>query len=574
MESPYTARGRLKSFVTNLVGRGNRRGLICALLLFAFVFFFERAVFRVNYREFLSYSFSISKSEFSFYLVFVCVSLLSIILFFYISLMASWKYKVVYFLIFLSAVGFEYGYQKAFGRFSYYLDLQIAALTTTEQKMTAVGAYFNLFALVPAITYGIMLLAIKPRSSPYRTKSFAALGILSVSLCAGYWYLGATGNSSFYNYPGLSLTTFARTVTSYALFRTLSRRQPRDRVEAPTLPDAYLPTNNIVLIVDESVRSDHLSLNGYSRATTPFLSQLARQGLIQNWGMAVSGSTCSLISHDFLITGLEPESVSDGREKIQQAPLIFQYAKAMRYQTHYFDGQMNTLWGEMEGQGVTYVDNWLGAVHFDNRAQLAWDIDFEIAKEVNRIISSSRGNFIFIFKRGIHIPYDRSFPSNERVWEPSFSGRRFNEASASPAAINAYDNAIKYNLDGFFQRLATDYHVLRGNNVIVYTSDHGQSLGEGGVQHSHCGDTQKEAMVPLFMVGGPTDVDLSFKPTHANLFATLLDLMNYPERLRRHQYAISLLRAKGADSRQRYFVSSARQDRRWTTSHAIKFDEN
>jgi len=51
-------------------------------------------------------------------------------------------------------------------------------------------------------------------------------------------------------------------------------------------------------------------------------------------------------------------------------------------------------------------------------------------------------------------------------------------------------------------------------------------------------------------------VDTGFKASHANMFTTLLDLMNYPEELRKYPYAISLFKAKAADSRPRYFNPS------------------
>ena len=63
-----------------------------------------------------------------------------------------------------------------------------------------------------------------------------------------------------------------------------------------------------------------------------------------------------------------------------------------------------------------------------------------------------------------------------------------------------------------------------------------------------------EANVPLFIISRePLSVDNKFRATHANLFATLLDLMNFPKPARRYEYAISLLDAKATDSQPRYF---------------------
>jgi glucan phosphoethanolaminetransferase (alkaline phosphatase superfamily) len=62
----------------------------------------------------------------------------------------------------------------------------------------------------------------------------------------------------------------------------------------------------VVIILDESIRGDHLSINGYERKTTPFLEQLQEQHKLFSWGIAVSASTGSRFTYESLITGLTP----------------------------------------------------------------------------------------------------------------------------------------------------------------------------------------------------------------------------------------------------------------------------
>ena len=103
------------------------------------------------------------------------------------------------------------------------------------------------------------------------------------------------------------------------------------------------------------------------------------------------------------------------------------------------------------------------------------------------------------------------------------------------AVINSYDNAIRYNVKmGFFRRL--DMTRRRPGTTLLYTSDHGQSLHEQAEPWNHCSDRRAEslnrdleAMVPLFMIIAgekARDVRSAFnRASHANVFATLLDLM-------------------------------------------------
>jgi membrane-anchored protein YejM (alkaline phosphatase superfamily) len=80
--------------------------------------------------------------------------------------------------------------------------------------------------------------------------------------------------------------------------------------------------------------------------------------------------------------------------------------------------------------------------------------------------------------------------------------------------------------------------------VIIYTSDHGESFYVDG-KAGHGGVTREEATVPLFLLGDAgRNIDTDFKASHCNVFTALLDLMNYPEELRKYPYSISLFKAK------------------------------
>ena len=63
---------------------------------------------------------------------------------------------------------------------------------------------------------------------------------------------------------------------------------------------------NILLIVLDTVRADHLSCYGYSRETTPFLDSLAAEGT--RYTQAISPAIWTLPTHVSLHTGLYPSS--------------------------------------------------------------------------------------------------------------------------------------------------------------------------------------------------------------------------------------------------------------------------
>jgi len=352
----------------------------------------------------------------------------------------------------------------------------------------------------------------------------------------------------------------------------------RETVETPA--NANVPNNNVIFIFDESIRADHMSLNGYERPTTTYLDELQRKHQLVNWGTASSASTSSHPSYDAFIAGATPEQIETlSLRQLNSMPTIFQYAKAMNYKTTLIDGQMMKYWGGAPDD-LNYIDEFDSLAVIDNpdrkedyqtasnkitdealrtNGLKQWEIDTKIAERVNKIFTSSTGNFIFIYKRGCHFPYEKNYPENEEHWKPVY---HFHEQYEIPPAdkvgaiINSYDNSLSYNLDDFFKTLSKDYSDLPNNTIIVYTGDHGESFFANG-KAGHGGETKGEAAVPLFILGmKDRTVDTGFKASHANMFTTLLDLMNYPEELRKYPYAISLFKAKAADSRPRYFNPS------------------
>ncbi|HWQ03279.1 MAG TPA: sulfatase-like hydrolase/transferase, partial [Candidatus Nitrosotenuis sp.] len=75
----------------------------------------------------------------------------------------------------------------------------------------------------------------------------------------------------------------------------------REQQQIAALPPAPPGRPNVVLIVMDTVRADHLSAYGYSRQTSPFLDRLAKEGVL--FESAVSTSSWTLPSHASLVTG-------------------------------------------------------------------------------------------------------------------------------------------------------------------------------------------------------------------------------------------------------------------------------
>ncbi len=532
-----------------------------ALVFVLILLVFECYVIGVNYSEYFVYL--IAEET----LFFIALASISILLSFYLfynfivfTLSAALGYRAICFVIFALSLCVEYGYQKALGRFSDKIDIETAVATTPEQQLASISMYVSFATLIPVVILLFLLIFLRAE----KRREMKHFLIANAMLIACFAISPIVVARSF---PTVATNAFYRTATDFLTSGPIVSGKwasdvtgiavKRRQVPKPNLPENYQPGNNVIVIIDESVRGDHLSLNGYHRETTPFLDELARKHVLHNWGISAAASTGSRYTYGAIITGLTPDDFPDKTDfKVNTFPTIFQYAKAMNYKTHFFDGQMKAYWGGIDDDRMC-IDSWQGVLDIpEGRAYETWEPDNLIAKRVKDIIYSSTGNFIFVFKRGSHIPYQNNFPPDQEIWRPSYrTGNKYDIPSGEQLSevVNAYDNSVRFNVNTFFESLIDDYSKIPNNSLIIYTGDHGQTLFEGG-RSSHGGNTHAEATVPLFIIGKLAGkVDTNYKASHQNLYPTILDLIDYPYELRERAMVPSLLKARSADSKPRFF---------------------
>ncbi|NNE67970.1 MAG: sulfatase-like hydrolase/transferase [Pyrinomonadaceae bacterium] len=445
-------------------------------------------------------------------------------------------YKILYLVVFAVVTFTQFGYYSALGGFATRNDLEIAMFAVNSGVIAnSVKSYFSFLSLIPVIYFAVAVF-----SSNARLKS-AMLRLVAVSLLLITFNLVSTyfTSNTFYVH---SFSSGLRTLVSIPVVWSIGtyNEPPRNRYygaerDLPR-PVPNEPEKNVVLIVDESVRADHLSINGYKKPTTGALDGLSQDGYLRNWGIAVSGTTCSVTSNALLLTGVRV--LPDLEYKTLRQPTLFQFARASGFRVHYLDGQANTFWNG-KPRDVRDYGSWTGYNELKSAAGHVKDIDREIARRIKKIVSTSTGNFIFITKYGLHQSHIHSYETG------------------GDSEIEKYDRALKYNSDSFFGELL-DASGPDPNTIYLYTSDHGRNFDDSVMKSTHCGPTKAEATVPLLLIAARNKLpvaDVSYRASHSNIFATVLDLLGYPKSQRKYDYALSLLKAKATNSTTRtYYV--------------------
>lgn len=165
------------------------------------------------------------------------------------------------------------------------------------------------------------------------------------------------------------------------------------------------------------------------------------------------------------------------------------------------------------------------------------------------------------------MPYEDKYPAD-------FTPYPLRQA-ASPRErlIRSYKNGLRWSVDAFFEKVLPEIDL--SSTVLVYTSDHGQSLMDRGYMMSHCSTgpniADGEALVPLFVVTGEGGLRNEFAASvrrfagaasHFDIFPTLLLLLGFDRAAVEARYGGAGLFGEAAGDRR--FLSGHRDSVAWT----------
>ena len=347
-----------------------------------------------------------------------------------------------------------------------------------------------------------------------------------------------------------------------------------ERAALQKLPSASTESPNVVVVLVDTLRADHLSAYGYSRPTSPNIDRLARQGtLFEN---AVSAGSWSLPSHASILTGryqfehgvgdvdgtpirdrrIPPmggfETLGEALEEKGYRTGAFSanrsyfsanlgFGRGFMHFEDYFhstaDGFVRTLYGgELAGFILTakrnsLVARVLHAVHGET-----WmDASFEgagglngahvrkrastVNEELLRWIDGNPGKypfFAFLNYFDVHNPYGGPPGYPKPAWEQG-------------GAADQYDDSVKY-VDDCVGYLMSELmkRGLEKKTLVIITSDHGESLGQHGLAY-HGHSLYRELIhVPLILwYPGhvPEGVRISHAVTNAAIPATVMGIV-------------------------------------------------
>jgi arylsulfatase A-like enzyme len=237
------------------------------------------------------------------------------------------------------------------------------------------------------------------------------------------------------------------------------------------------PEPNIVMIVIDTLRPDHLPFYGYAKDTAPFLSRLASQGVVFEQTRSTSSWTAPGTAS--IVTSLYPvqHGVHKGLMALKMlqrvdphvtvnripdaAATAAEVLKEAGYSTWGLSDNVNVGFEEGFNQGFDEfrTSNDLGAATVNNRLR-QWAEEMQAA----------RPYFLYLHYMDPHRPYLKHAP-----WYEPAEGELLDSISAYDSEINYVDAKV----EEVFELLGLDQGTL-----VIVTSDHGEEFQEhGGWDH-------------------------------------------------------------------------------------------
>lgn len=223
---------------------------------------------------------------------------------------------------------------------------------------------------------------------------------------------------------------------------------------------------DVVFVIGESLRADHLSLNGYARPTTPLLM---RDSSVISFPHMRTIPCFTHLSVPHILT--LADSVDSARAFNDQS-FITLFRKA----------GFNTAWisSQDEIPAYAYFMHECDTIILTHAAKSLYDfgkwLDRDILPEFDRHGLKGERNLTVIHTIGSHWWYPSHYGEEDAVFNPEAGSRILSELSREEI-VNSYDNTIVAT-DRFLNALIGR---LRGRNaILIYISDHGEALGENG----------------------------------------------------------------------------------------------
>ena len=333
---------------------------------------------------------------------------------------------------------------------------------------------------------------------------------------------------------------------------------------------------NVIYIVIDTLRADHLGCYGYFRKTSPIIDELAKEGVLFEDFHASAiptgpGFTCLItglyaINHKFYVTPFGLPNVINFDDDIPTlAEIIWEnrgyttvaFDNLINFRSHmkqfvrgyeyYINVSRNPLWihnqivgGTVNERLIPWIkhhakENFFAFVHY-------WDphCPYNQPEEYRHLFHHKKGDILDlkVSQAKAGYSYVPGWGKVGEFWEEDKAKKPIEIPDRGERTIDLYDGEIRYtdHLIGQILEVLRKTKILN-NTIIIITSDHGEELGQheifGRKMYGHAGLHEPIVFVPLILWQPkilPKGKKIKGFAGHTDIVPTILDLMGMKKR--------------------------------------------
>jgi arylsulfatase A-like enzyme len=283
---------------------------------------------------------------------------------------------------------------------------------------------------------------------------------------------------------------------------------------------------NVILIVLDTLRADHLGVYGYERDTSPNLDAFARENLLFKYAVTTAPWTPPSLATFF--TGLYPTAhgVMPPNSREEAQTVFHKLSSNLLTAAEFFKERGYATSGITPNPWITRTfgyDQGFEKYQEFIRAP-AGKITEEGISELTRLKGLNKAFFLYLHYLDPHDPYNP--PEKFRHFTDQKSSYPYQEKTQKK--VNLYDGEIRY-MDASLGNLfaALKEQGLYEDSIIVIVGDHGEQFKEHGDQGHGFKLHNEELNVPLMIRSGGPAQQIDFTVSTVDVFPTMIDLAGF-----------------------------------------------
>lgn len=351
---------------------------------------------------------------------------------------------------------------------------------TNYTEVTTTLKNLHFFQIIPTISIGVLALFMSVTKKDINTDRKLNNWML-ISVLIAIFLLARTHS-----------LVFSRMVENIAHSITMIKESRKNQAEKEKFfwnsKSEIKGNSTVVIILGETTRGDHFSINGYPRETNPLLS---KEGLITFKDVVANGAR-TLISTPYILT--RKPVTEEYIYKLWPEKSIFAAYKEAGYATYYISYLSQIHAGDNSlNQILAEADHYI-------RRDACDGFDYCAVNEIKKILDDDHSpkKLIVLKLNGSHYNFEDRYPKNFDYFQPSLQTIKKTDLTLADknTIINTYDNTIRYT-DYVTDNVIGLLKQEKGDVLMSFISDHGTAIYEDG-KSLYSGNTQSVYNIPLF----------------------------------------------------------------------------